>query len=84
MKRIILHAFSVLALLSLTTPQSEARDFRCMNVSGCVAWQPVNGKMTPHNFRYGDVISTKNGWYIDPDDEDWKRIRYPRPVGGNS
>lgn len=86
MKRLVLHACTVLALLSLTTDSSEAADYRCMNVGGCVAWHSVNGKMTPHNFRYGDVISTtKAGWYIDPEDDgDWRRIRYPRPVGGNS
>ena len=58
----------------MAAPASRAGDYKCTDSAGCVARKSVNGKLLMTNFRKGDLISTKDGWIINPDDG-WSKVR---------
>ena len=74
MKRTIAHALSLLAITVMAGLPTHAQDYQCRNTSGCTARQSVNGELTTVNFRKGDLVSTEDGWVVDPDDG-WSKVR---------
>jgi len=80
MKRPIAHALFLFAMF-LGVP-TEAQDFQCRNAAGCVARRPVNGTLQSVNFRKGDLVSTDDGWIVDPDDG-WKKVRSKGTTGSS-
>jgi hypothetical protein len=76
MKRTIAHALTVLVLMAAAGAPSEAQDYQCKNAGGCVARKSKNGKLSSVKFRKGDLVSTEDGWVVDPDDG-WKKVLSP-------
>lgn len=74
MKRTLAHALSAVVLMATAAPLSQAGDYTCTNSAGCVARKAQNGKLVATNFRKGDLISTKDGWIVDPDDG-WNKVK---------
>lgn len=48
-------------------------DYQCKDVGGCVARRSKNGVLTSYRFRKGDLVSTEDGWVVDPDDG-WVKV----------
>ncbi len=74
MHRTIAHALSALAIVAVAGLPTYAQDFQCRQAAGCVAGKPVNGTMKEMRFRKGDLISTEDGWVVNPDNG-WKKVR---------
>jgi hypothetical protein len=77
MKRIIVPLITVLAIVAGTAIPAHAEDFRCKDSTGCLAQVSENGELKTVAFRRGDLISTKDGWIVDPN-QGWKKIRVQR------
>ena len=68
-------SLTVIALVAIFAPASQAGgNYRCKQPAGCFATKTSNGKVTTTKFREGDLISTKNGWTVNPT-EGWERQR---------
>ena len=74
MKRPLAHALTVIVLATAAGSTSIAQDYQCKEAAGCTAQKPVNGKLQRVNFKKGDLISTEDGWVVNPDDG-WKKVR---------
>ena len=74
MIRTVAHVLAVLAIVAVAGLPSYAQDYQCRKVSGCVARKPVNGTLQTVKFRKGDLVSTEDGWVVNPD-EGWKKVR---------
>ena len=76
MKRTIALALSVFALVAMAAPVSQAGGtYRCTKPAGCVARKAKSGGgQMAQRFRKGDLISTKEGWIVNPEDG-WDKQR---------
>jgi hypothetical protein len=74
MKRPLAHALSVIALVAAAASPAIAQDYQCKQAAGCTAQKPSNGSLKRVKFKKGDLISTDDGWVVNPDDG-WKKVR---------
>lgn len=74
MKRSIVLTLAALGLVSATAIATHAQDYRCQKPGGCLAQIPENGQLKTVEFRRGDLISTNEGWIVNPN-AGWKKIR---------
>lgn len=74
MRRSIVLALAALGLVSATAITTYAQDYRCQRPGGCLAQIPENGQLRTVEFRRGDLISTSEGWIVNPN-AGWKKIR---------
>jgi len=82
MKRTIAHILSVIGLVSITALPFFAEDYQCRRAAGCSASISADGELLEVRFRKGDLVSTDDGWIVNPDNG-WVKIR-TKPVDGQS
>lgn len=73
MKASIPRGLTLTVLLALGI-QAYAADFQCRDTSGCKAAITRDGVQEQVVFRRGDIISTDDGWTVNPN-EGWVKLR---------
>ncbi len=66
-----------MAVVTCASSVSLAKDYQCRLKNGCVAYKGGNGVVKAVKFRKGDWISTRDGWFVNPN-TGWKKHR---PMG---
>ena len=74
MQRTLISVLTVIGLASTAAIPAMAQDFLCRQATGCVAQIPENGQLKTVVFRRGDIVSTEEGWIVDPKDG-WMKIK---------
>ena len=74
MKRTVVPILTVIGLTAIMAIPTYARDYRCKDVSGCIAQIPENGQLKTVLFRKGDIISTEEGWIVNPTNG-WAKVK---------
>lgn len=64
--------FSLMAVTA-TTLVAFADDYQCASDNGCSAFQSTEGGTRRVRFKKGDIISTSNGWIVNPADG-WSKV----------
>ena len=74
MKRTVVPVLAVIGLTAIMAIPIQAQNYRCKDVSGCLAQIPENGQLKTVLFRKGDIISTEEGWVINPTNG-WAKVK---------
>ena len=77
MQRTLARLLATLAFSTTAALNSTAEDYQCRDSAGCTAQIPDNGQLKTVSFRKGDLVSTEDGWIVNPDDG-WRRVRTRR------